>query len=737
MVEHPASNDVAHSLLLYTTILAAALICYFSATPVDILSQSQLVAAIVLSLLVLRRFSHTGLFRITFLCLSAFVVLRYLTWRTTYTVGYHDFFSFIGALSLYLAEVYGIAMFFFSIVVNSRPIARSSIALPDDVSLLPSVDVLIPTFNEELDLVKVTLVAATAIDYPKEKLKVYLLDDGGTTAKRNDPDAAIAAGALRRHETLIDLCNQVGAEYITREQNHSAKCGNLNDALSKVSGELILILDADHVATVDILQQTVGHFLEDPRLFLVQTPHFFISPDPIERNLETFSRMPSENRMFYGAIQPGLDFWDSSFFCGSAAVIRREAVDESGFSGDTVTEDAETSLKIHAQGWRSRYMKYPLVSGLQPQTFASFMIQRVRWAQGMVQIFVLKNPLRRSGLRIGQKISYLSNTMFWFFPFARVVFLIAPSLYLLFGLKIYDASSSELFGYTLPYLICLLLTDDYLFGKVRWALVSELYETMQSLFSLRAIVGVLLNPHAPKFAVTPKSETLQNDYISPLAKPFYWVVIFTIIAVVAGVWRYLVIVDDRAITLVTLFWATLNMLILVASLGALYEHRQRRSNPRIPVNIDAWVELMHGSARSLRVLINDISVGGASAIIDAADVATPELVGKMLILRLINPATQVEERIHASIVSHRSGGKLTDIGIRFEPKDLSEYRSIVLLVHGDSRRWWTITEQQNFDPGIISGMLFLFGAGMRQCGRHIVRILDPRREGHILSRIYR
>jgi len=732
MVDSHASNELVNSFLFYITILAAALICYLSVTPVDIVSQSQLVVAIVLALLLIRQFSHTGVFRIAFLCLSAFVVLRYLTWRTTYTVGYHDFFSFVGALSLYLAEVYGIAMFFLSIVVNSRPIARSSLALPDDASVLPSVDVLIPTFNEEPDLVKVSLVAATAIDYSKEKLNVYLLDDGGTVAKRNDPDEVIAARAMRRRKTLIDLCNQVGAQYLSREQNYSAKCGNLNHALTKVSGDLILVLDADHVATVDILQQTVGHFIEDPRLFLVQSPHFFISPDPIERNLETFSRMPSENRMFYGAIQPGLDFWEASFFCGSAAVIRRKALDESGFSGDTVTEDAETSLKIHAQGWRSRYMKYPLISGLQPQTFASFMIQRVRWAQGMVQLFVLQNPLRQSGLRIWQKISYLSNTLFWFFPFARVVFLIAPSLYLLFGLKIYDASVNELFGYTLPYLFCLLLTDDYLFGKVRWSLVSELYETMQSLFSLRAIIGVLMNPHAPKFAVTPKSETLQNDYISPLARPFYWFVVFTVTAVVAGIWRYLVVADDRGITLVTLFWAGLNMLILVASLGALYEHRQRRSNPRIPANIDARIEPVHGPGRALKVLIKDISIGGASAVMDVADVAAPVPAGQVLILRLFHPVTQTEERIHVSIISHLSAGDQHDYGLRFEPKDLTEYRSIVLLVHGDSRRWRTITEQQDFDPGIIPGMLFLFGTGMRQCGRHIIRILGPLREGRIL-----
>ena len=78
--------------------------------------------------------------------------------------------------------------------------------------------------------------------------------------------------------------------------------------------------------TQDFLQSTVGHFPKDPSLFLVQTPHFFINPDPLERNLGTFRPMPCENEMFYGVIQRGLDSWNAAFFCGSAAVLRREAL---------------------------------------------------------------------------------------------------------------------------------------------------------------------------------------------------------------------------------------------------------------------------------------------------------------------------------------------------------------------------------------------------------------------------
>ncbi len=145
-------------------------------------------------------------------------------------------------------------------------------------------------------------------------------------------------------------------------------------------------------------------------MFLVQTPHFFINPDPIEKNLQTFTQMPSENEMFYRVIQRGLDYWNAAFFCGSAAVLRRKYIMEiGGISGDTITEDAETALTMHARGYNSAYIAKPMISGLQPETLGGFIGQRVRWAQGMLQIFLLKNPLVLPGLTLPQRLCYFSS----------------------------------------------------------------------------------------------------------------------------------------------------------------------------------------------------------------------------------------------------------------------------------------------------------------------------------------
>src|SRR5690606_18200646 len=138
----------------------------------------------------------------------------------------------------------------------------------------------------------------------------------------------------------------LGVNYLTRLANKNAKSGNLNAALQHTEGDLVAIFDADHAPTKDFLQHTVGYFIKNPKLFLVQTPHFFINPDPLERSLNTFDRMPSENEMFYGIVQRGLDRWGASFFCGSAALLRRSALEQvGGFSGRTIVEDCETALR--------------------------------------------------------------------------------------------------------------------------------------------------------------------------------------------------------------------------------------------------------------------------------------------------------------------------------------------------------------------------------------------------------
>ena len=431
-------------------------LCVLAIVTMPVSLQTHLVAtAISLVLLAtIKSFNGQGAWRLVALGFGTAIVLRYVYWRTTSTLPpVNQLENFIPGFLLYLAEMYSVVMLGLSLVIVSMPLPSRK-TRPGSPDYRPTVDVFVPSYNEDAELLANTLAAAKNMDYPADKFTVWLLDDGGSVQKRNASNIVEAQAAQRRHEELKKLCEDLDVRYLTRERNVHAKAGNLNNGLAHSTGELVTVFDADHAPARDFLLETVGYFEEDPRLFLVQTPHFFVNPDPIERNLRTFETMPSENEMFYGIIQRGLDKWNGAFFCGSAAVLRREALlDTEGFSGVSITEDCETALALHSRGWNSIYVDKPLIAGLQPATFASFIGQRSRWAQGMMQILRFRFPLLKRGLTIPQRFCYMSSTLFWLFPFPRTVFLFAPLFYLFFDLEIFTASGGEFLAYTLAYML--------------------------------------------------------------------------------------------------------------------------------------------------------------------------------------------------------------------------------------------------------------------------------------------
>ena len=457
--------------------------------PVSVDAQYALGITTVAAMTLVWKFGSGKAGRQIFIALASMVVIRYMFWRSTSTLPpLSDPVDLMLGIILFLAEIYCVLILVISLVINADPLRRPTLPREDD-DKLPTVDVFIPTYNEDEEILATTIAAAKSMDYPASKLTVWLLDDGGSVQKRNDKNPEKAANALKRHNDLQSLCLKMGARYQTREKNEHAKAGNMNNGMKYSTGELIVVFDADHAPFRNFLRETVGHFLIDPKLFLVQTPHIFLNPDPIEKNLKTFDRMPSENEMFYSLTQRGLDKWDASFFCGSAAVLRRAALETTGgFSGITITEDCETAFELHGNGWHSVFVDKPLIAGLQPETFTSFIGQRSRWCQGMFQILMLKNPALKRGLSFTQRLSYLSSMTFWFFPLPRLVFMFAPLMYIFLDTKIFVSNIDETIAYTGIYIIVNLMLQNYLYGRVRWPWISELYEYVQGVFLAKAIV---------------------------------------------------------------------------------------------------------------------------------------------------------------------------------------------------------------------------------------------------------
>src|SRR4028118_2354340 len=203
---------------------------------------------------------------------SLVTTLRYLYYRTSYTLNFNTWINGFFCILLYAAELYAILTlilaYFQTLKIKDRE--------PIDLSIFPQeqwfkIDVYIPTYNEDVEIVRKTVLGALALDYPADKKRVYVLDDGRAEKYK------------ARREELRQMCEELGATMMTRDNNEHAKAGNINTAFKRTEGDLVLILDCDHMPVKRLLMHTVGFFF-NPKVAFVQTPHWFYNPDPFERD---------------------------------------------------------------------------------------------------------------------------------------------------------------------------------------------------------------------------------------------------------------------------------------------------------------------------------------------------------------------------------------------------------------------------------------------------------------------
>lgn len=607
--------------------------------------------------------------------------LRYMIWRGTESLPWDSGLpSMICGLMLFGAECYCFLVATLGYIPTLKNIRRTSPPLPADPSLLPEVDIFITTYDEDPELLKTTVIAATQLRYPAQKLRVYVLDDGGTHEKLHQADPAHSYAAMSRARRIREIATRYGAHYLTRQKNIHAKAGNLNNALQVTQGQFIVVLDCDHVPAEDFIEKTLGFFLKDAQLFLVQTAHHFVTPDPLERNLSLHAQSPAENERFYQAIMPGLDFWGSAFFCGSAAMLRRSALEKlGGFSTATVTEDAETSLEAFSHGYTSVYLDVPLVSGLQPDTFSGFIQQRARWAQGMWQIFWLKNPWRLKGLSFMQRLMFTNFSLFWGFPVSRLCLMFMPIIALLWGVALADAPVSEVLAYCLPALAGSLITGQYLYGRFRWPFISYLYEVIQSVHLARIEIGLLGNIRAAKFNVTPKAEVLDKDFLSGMAKPFYILLTLSFIALIAGGIRIAHEPAQREMLLFISFWALIDFIFMLCALGVTFERKQRRTEPRPLTESPALLQIT--PARSQEGVLTDASASGAGIVTANHSDVWLALINKRTVRLTLGDRSGFDASIQK--ITQLDGGRIA-VGLSYQMQSIASERSAVSVAYGSS-----------------------------------------------------
>lgn len=612
--------------------------------------------------LYIRRYVGT-LVTLVLVMMSLIASTRYMFWRFTASLGQDVNGDMLFGLGLLAAELYAWLVLVIGFFQTAWPLKRKPVPMPSDLSLWPTVDVFIPTYNEPLSVVRPTVMAALALDWPQDKIKVYILDDG-------------------RRPEFREFAESVGATHLTRPDNAHAKAGNINAALPATKGELIAIFDCDHIPTRSFLQISVGWFLQDKKLAMVQTPHHFLSPDPFERNLGLFRLMPNEGELFYGLIQDGNDLWNATFFCGSCAVIRRKMLLEiGGVAIETVTEDAHTTLKLHRLGYTTAYIGIVQAAGLATESLSAHVTQRIRWARGMAQIFRVDNPVLGRGLNWPQRLCYLNAMVHFFYGFPRIIFLTAPLAYLFFEAHIIQASADLIVVYALPHLIHANIANSRIQGKYRHNLWAEVYETALAWYILVPTTLALINPKFGKFNVTAKGGMVEQEYFDwKIAVPYLTILALNLVGLTIGIGRlFWWNSDEWGTVLVNLAWAIYNLMLLWATLAVALETRQIRRHWRVQLAMPAMIRLANG--RTMVCETEDFSEGGLSFKLPA------ELVAEKGALVNVSIFRGEREFTFPAMVAFNQGQALR---LRFEGMGVADYQALVAATfsRGDAWQEW-------------------------------------------------
>jgi cellulose synthase (UDP-forming) len=554
---------------------------------------------------------------------------------------------------LFAAEVFGLlSLASFAFLAWRVP----AVARPD-IGWRPTVDVFVCTYDEGLDILGATLVGCDRITYPHT---TWVLDDG-------------------RRDEVRRLADQFGARYLTRPTNVHAKAGNINHALDHTSGQLLLILDADHVPQPDILDATVGYF-DDPSVAVVQTPHDFGNHDSFQH----FETGRHDQSMFFEVIMPGKDRHDGAFWCGSAAVILRHALEGiGGIATQTVAEDFHTTIRLHGQGWHTRYHDETLVQGLAPQDLASFLLQRDRWARGNLAVLrTPENPALVAGLSLKQRLSYLSSLLAYFVPLQRLAML---------GVLVVMLTSGRLPLHTTLWLLALLwlpwmalnLGASSILCRGEVSLWDGCYSSLLTTeIFLRAQLG-LLRPFSTSFKVTPKDGIDNGGWAA--ARQLRLVLVLSAALSAAVVARVLALAGVVPLPGLhgAALWAGMvlagwELLLMVAALARVSRRRQIRRSYRVPVEIAGVVE-----GTVMRVV--DLTPGGAGVL-----GPHPIPVGSEVELRLDLPTVGGElrpARMAYTIWScHPAGPSRWRMGGTLTPRTAADAEALIEHTHVVSSR---------------------------------------------------
>ncbi len=232
---------------------------------------------------------------------------------------------------------------------------------------IPFVTIQLPVYNE-LHVVERLLDAVAAIDYPKNKMEIQVLDDS------TDETSKIIAEKV----ALLQKQN-VTIHHIQRQDRQGYKAGALKQGLSLAKGEFIAVFDADFLPPKDFLKQTIS-FFADTSIGMVQTKWGHIN-----KEISLLAKLQSMALDGHFSIEQQGRNAGGYFinFNGTAGVWRKQAILDAGnWQADTLTEDFDLSYRAQMKGWQFKYLEDFTTPAELPPLVSALKSQQFRWTKG-------------------------------------------------------------------------------------------------------------------------------------------------------------------------------------------------------------------------------------------------------------------------------------------------------------------------------------------------------------------
>lgn len=585
------------------------------------------------------------------------VAASYLAWRPTTFNPDATAFSWV----LYAAEVFG----FLTALLHIQMVWRLTVREPPPTLDDALVDVFVTTVDEPVDVVRRTLVAATRMHQPHA---TWLLDDG------NRPE-------------MRALAVELHVQYLARSERIDAKAGNLNNALKHARGEFVAVFDADHAPAREFLRRTLGYF-RDPAVAFVSTPQDFYNLDSFQHRPRSGGRVVwNEQSLFFRVIQRGKDADNAAFFCGTCGVLRRRALDDvGGFATGTLTEDLDTSVKMHRRGWKSVYHAESLAFGIAPADIVPFVRQRMRWGQGAMQVFRRhRGILFAGGLTFRQRLHYLASILMYLDGWQKLVFYLAPVVVLLTGqMPVAEISWPFLARFVPYYVLTFWVFEEVSRGYGR-ALDTERYNMARYAAFMWAATGLVRDRLS--FLVTSKRRDARNPGASQrFMAPQTFVFILNFVAIPAGVALFLLhrTALPTGALVANVVWALVNASLARAVMGFTRQVAGfRRREYRFPIPLPAMLDAT--DARPRAGVLDDVSGDGFRyyglfpPYVRAGDLITGEIV-------LPSGRVAFRARIRAIFGSDKDGDARA-LGCEFEWDRQQDAHELLAFLYGSDLQW--------------------------------------------------